>query len=1011
MREERMTLEGNYNLFTVFLAIVVGILSAYTALDLIERSSSSPRPQKKWVLMSALSFGLGVWAVQVIGLLSYYTPITFQINMWMLIASLLVAFLGSLLSSWLYMIKKMSIISGILIGITLLMTHYILLFSLKSNIALQVQPWASLLSATISFVLGAYIVHAWFYVKTLEQNQMMKVMSSIVTGCGLAAMHYIHLAGYSLKEGTFIIRRWGQFLPYQEPFAGLVASVTLTILILFLLIAAYKKHAESHTNMIKEASYRSLFNYNPDIVCSISVNGFINVMNTKGKDVTGYAMHEMEHLPFLMLFPPDDAERIQHFFQQSLDGTSVHYDATLIKQNGENIYVEVTQMPIIVNGESHGIYVILKDITERKVAQEALCTLQSELALTMNQHDGVIFKLKKVNGKFLYTMSEGKLKKGFGLDTDEMVGKAIDMFLEGKQLQEKHNLYEKVWNGQALSYEGFFRGIPYYETLTPVIKGDQVVEIIGNMIDITNLHRAQVQLERSEAMYRSVLSTMTEGVVFHNCEGDIVAANEHAASILGMSYDEFYQINTMNLAWRMIHPNGEIFQKEDIPSVRCLKTGKAVENVVMGIWVTPHKLIWLSINAQRLSDNEYHEGVVVTFKDITKQRQQEVELLQINKRLTIAKEEAEKANQTKTEFLSKVSHELRTPLNSIMGYTQILGDQELPPIQTGHVQKIMRASQHLLNLINETMDLSKIEGGHVSLNMESLSVQQVLEEAYKTMHPIALEHNMNLTLLQQQPDVYVYGDNLRLQQILLNLLTNAVRYSKPYGSIKLAFKSDEHVVTIYVEDEGIGISSSEIQDIFKPFYRSKSVMIDGTGIGLSLVKQLVLIMDGTYGVESVEGIGSTFWVQFPVVKASDKSPSIKEKSVLQSIASIEKASVLYIEDYDENIELMQSVLAPYNNVELFIAKNGRQGIEAIQTIHPKVILLDMNLPDISGEEVVKAIKSQDQLKDIPVIAVTANALQGDVEKAVSMGIEEYITKPIHIETFLHKLARILNVKK
>ncbi|MGK0698073.1 PAS domain S-box protein [Priestia flexa] len=345
--------------------------------------------------MSALSFGLGVWAVQVIGLLSYYTPITFQINMWMLIASLLVAFLGSLLSSWLYMIKKMSIISGILIGITLLMTHYILLFSLKSNIALQVQPWASLLSATISFVLGAYIVHAWFYVKTLEQNQMMKVMSSIVTGCGLAAMHYIHLAGYSLKEGTFIIRRWGQFLPYQEPFAGLVASVTLTILILFLLIAAYKKHAESHTNMIKEASYRSLFNYNPDIVCSISVNGFINVMNTKGKDVTGYAMHEMEHLPFLMLFPPDDAERIQHFFQQSLDGTSVHYDATLIKQNGENIYVEVTQMPIIVNGESHGIYVILKDITERKVAQEALCTLQSELALTMNQHDGVIFKLKK----------------------------------------------------------------------------------------------------------------------------------------------------------------------------------------------------------------------------------------------------------------------------------------------------------------------------------------------------------------------------------------------------------------------------------------------------------------------------------------------------------------------------------------------------------------------------------------------------------------------------------------
>ncbi|MGP6148848.1 hypothetical protein ACTUJ1_06070 [Priestia flexa] len=183
MRKERMTLEGNYNLFTVLLAIVVGILAAYTALDLIERSSSSPRPHKKWVLMSALSFGLGVWAVQVISLLSYYTPITFQVNAWVLGASLVVAFLGSLLSSWLYMIKKMSIVSGMLIGITLLLTHYILLFSLKSSavLQLQVQPWASLLSAIISFVLGAYIVHAWFYVKTLEQNQMMKVMSSIHT--------------------------------------------------------------------------------------------------------------------------------------------------------------------------------------------------------------------------------------------------------------------------------------------------------------------------------------------------------------------------------------------------------------------------------------------------------------------------------------------------------------------------------------------------------------------------------------------------------------------------------------------------------------------------------------------------------------------------------------------------------------------------------------------------------------------------------------------------------------
>ena len=418
-----------------------------------------------------------------------------------------------------------------------------------------------------------------------------------------------------------------------------------------------------------------------------------------------------------------------------------------------------------------------------------------------------------------------------------------------------------------MSYEVLLNDFAYYTKLTPHIYKGEVQEVIGSIVDITDLHEAREKLAKSESMYRSVLSTMSEGVVFHDLEGNLIAANAYAAKILNVPYDQMLSVNPFGLDWEIIHPDGTAFALEDIPSVRCLHTKEPVRNTVMGIYLNEKKLTWLSVNAEPLQESKYYKGVVVTFYDITKQQEQEQDLLHSNQQMIIAKEEAEKANQAKSEFLSKVSHELRTPLNSILGYAQILeeqGEKDLTEKQLNRIRKILKAGNHLLYLINETLDLSKIESGHLAINLEPVSVKEAIEDALKIMKPLAKDkHSIFYTRFHAYQEVFVEVDELRFQQILLNLLTNAIKYSPAYRDIIIYTDIAQHHVTILIEDRGFGIPASELNRIFEPFYRVNRLEKDGTGIGLALVKQLVVLMNGTCGVRSEEGKGSTFWVRFP----------------------------------------------------------------------------------------------------------------------------------------------------
>ncbi|MEB2265797.1 PAS domain S-box protein [Priestia megaterium] len=1006
--KQMISITGHYNEFTVFLAVIVGILASYTALDIMSKMIKKQRNNYLWLTLSAISMGLGVGAMHYIAMLAYYVPVSFHFDAVLSVLALIIAISGSLVAFWTFWKWRTSVWSGLILGSSILGTHYIAMGAIETEARIHYALLSVLLSIIIALVVAFYAMHLFFRSKSVKANPFLKLVSSILLGIGISVMHFISMYGMKLHIAHSVARKWGQWLPYQAPFSNIIASITITLLIVFLLVAAFKRQEEVRESQLKEEYYQSLFNYNPNIVCAVDLYGNIQTINPKGIELTGYTLHQMEKIPFPYMFR--EAEQAEEYMWKSLNGDSVYYEATLIRKDNQPVYVEVTQMPIIVHDQIKGSYVIAKDVTDRKKAQQQLLDLQEDLKRTLSQQDGAIFKFVKNDKGYIHTMCEGKMVREMGYEEIDVVGKTLEEFLPESYAKENKRYYEKAWAGEKVSYEVLLNDFAYYTKLIPHIYKGEVQEVIGSIVDITDLHEAREKLAKSESMYRSVLSTMSEGVVFHDLEGNLIAANAYAAKILNVPYDQMLSVNPFGLDWEIIHPDGTAFALEDIPSVRCLHTKEPVRNTVMGIYLNEKKLTWISVNAEPLQESKYYKGVVVTFYDITKQQEQEQDLLHSNQQMIIAKEEAEKANQAKSEFLSKVSHELRTPLNSILGYAQILeeqGEKDLTEKQLNRIRKILKAGNHLLYLINETLDLSKIESGHLAINLEPVSVKEAIEDALKIMKPLAKnKHSILYTRFHAYQEVFVEVDELRFQQILLNLLTNAIKYSPAYRDITIYTDITQHHVTISIEDKGFGIPASELNRIFEPFYRVNRLEKDGTGIGLALVKQLVVLMNGTCGVRSEEGKGSTFWVRFPIVHPPVPKRLSDQGEAEPFLGFSMPISIVYIEDNDTNIELMQSILSPYKNVKLLIAKTGENGIGLIRSISPDIILIDIDLPDMNGFEVCTQLQLEKELKHIPRVALSASAMQSDIDQAFLVGFSEYVTKPIHIATFLNVLKRL-----
>jgi PAS domain S-box-containing protein len=707
------------------------------------------------------------------------------------------------------------------------------------------------------------------------------------------------------------------------------------------------------------------------------------------------------------------------------------YELTYIRKDGSRFPAVVSVTALRDDQETIiGYLLIGTDNTARKIAEEALLqagALQRAIFNSANfssiatDAKGVIQIFNVGAERMLgYTAAEvmNKITPADISDPQEVIAraKALSIELDTKITPGFGALVFKARRGIEDIYElTYIRkdGSRFPAVVSVTALRDDQKTIIGYLlIGTDNTARKQIEEEQKELSQRlqdqqfytrNLIESNIDPITTTDPSGIITDVNKQMEALTGRTRDEL--IGT---------PFKNYFTDSALAEAgikRVLKE-KNISNYELTARARDGKETVVSFNANTFYDRDSKlQGIFYGARDVTERKRLDRALQEKNVELESARSVAEKANLAKSDFLSSMSHELRTPLGAILGFAQLMesGKPEPTAAQKRSIDQILKAGWYLLELINEILDLALIESGKLSLSLEPVSLEEVLHECEVMVEPQAKERGIRVIFSGLKSPYYVNADRTRVKQLLLNLLSNAIKYNKEFGTITVSCTLNHpDFIRISVRDTGAGLTPEQLSQLFQPFNRlgQKGDVEEGTGIGLVVCKRLVELMGGIIGVESTVGEGSVFW--FELIRTTEQqSPTRIDQGTAISETTdqkdAQKSTLLYVEDNPANLMLVEDLLARRPDIRFLSAPDAIKGIEIARASLPDVILMDINLPGISGIDALKILADIPETAHIPVVALSANAIPRDIEKGLEAGFFRYLTKPIKVTEFMDTL--------
>ncbi|MEI7828473.1 MAG: PAS domain S-box protein [Prolixibacteraceae bacterium] len=787
--------------------------------------------------------------------------------------------------------------------------------------------------------------------------------------------------------------------------------------------------------LLSEERFSQVTEQSQTVIWKVDNKGLYTYVSPMAEKVWGHKQCDLiGKFHFYDLHPEDGKDEFKEIGLQSFSRKESFHNFInpVITKDGQQIWVSTNGVPFMDDKNNLiGYRGADNNVTERILAEEKIKEQNDRLSAIINALPDKIF-ITASDGTYLEYYSS--IPNQLTIPDNEIVGMNLKDIFDSKTANlHLRKIEECLKDKIGVTYE--FSGqqdsiTSYIEVRLVPMTNSRVMTFVR---DISDKKLKEIQIKRlSQAVEQSPVS-----IVITDLDSNIEYVNPAFEETTGYSFEEVLGRKT-----------------------KILKSGKTSDSVYKELWetITQEKewhgewinkkkngeLYWENISISPIHDESGKVTNYLAVKlDITPRKQSEQEIRELNENLELkiqqrteqlaetnlslvkeiedrkkaedeimkARLESERANMAKSEFLSRMSHELRTPMNSILGFAQLLDLGDLNPGQKKGVKHIMRSGKHLLDLINEVLDISRIEAGHLSLSLEPVQVFGVIHEMMELVSEQAKKRQIKIEFVESENNhLFLKSDKQRLKQIILNLINNAIKYNKPGGiaTIEVSLipqnKSKIPQVRISVKDTGLGIAAEYLPKLFNPFERigAEKTETEGTGLGLSVVKKLVDAMEGEIGVESEPGIGSTFWVEFPL--SEDVTGRIRNKNILEGLdQSLENKSgtILYIEDNSSNIELVREIiLSQRSGIRLITEMLGKKALPLAVEYQPSLILLDLNLPDIHGSEVLKILQSNDLTKDIPVVIISADAMPMQIERLMAAGSKRYITKPLDLNILL-----------